>query len=125
MIIIESIIVGLYSYLISLLFNNTFIIGFIKHFVAGYFGIHKMYCKTKYEIDGIFPLNILILESVLEGLLFTILYNIINIKNNYVYFLIGFILHALFEITQLHFVFCSIHSLGSFYPPEIVVHRIR
>ena len=48
---IESFIIGLYSFIISLFFKdfslqNVFIIGFIKHFLSGSLGIHNYYCKT-------------------------------------------------------------------------------
>lgn len=109
---IESFIIGLYSFIISLFFKdfslqNVFIIGFIKHFLSGYFGLHNYYCKTNFNITGDYPFNLLIFESILEGIIFVLLFLLLQKPSNM--FIIGFTLHILFEITGIHKYFCLSH----------------
>ena len=86
-ILVESIIVGFYSLLTSVIilqfFNysmllNAFIIGFFKHFMSGIFGLQQYYCSRYIKCDS-FILKNLILESIGEGILFVILYSILSI----------------------------------------------
>ncbi len=101
---IESLIIGLYSFIISLFFKdfslqNVFIIGFIKHFLSGSLGVHNYYCKTNFNIIGDYPCNLLIFESILEGIVFILLFLLLKPNNM---FIIGFTLHILCEITGIH-----------------------
>ena len=80
-ILLEAVLVGFYSLLISVLvlnlfkcsiLLNTFIIGFLKHFISGLIGLQKYYCSRYIKCDK-FILNNLILESIGEGILYLIL----------------------------------------------------
>ncbi len=105
--ILESSIVGLYSLLISLPFNDyiisIFIIGYLKHLIGGISGIHSFYCKKNCNNLIVF------LESILEGILYIILYLILFkfIPTKLVFFFIGAILHILFEVLYIHYYFCK------------------
>jgi len=112
---IESFIIGLYSFIISLFFKDFslqnvfiigFIIGFIKHFLSGSLGIHNYYCKTNFNIIGDYPCNLLIFESILEGIVFILLFLLLKPNNM---FIIGFTLHILCEIIGIHKYFCLFH----------------
>jgi LytS/YehU family sensor histidine kinase len=107
-VVIESIIVGLYTYFISIMVNtkDPFLIGFIKHFVGGIIGLHKYYCG----IDFNFSLIMLIVESIFEGLIFKLMFSTIFEKESkYHYFFTGFLLHLVFDILNLHNIFCKLH----------------
>ncbi len=133
--IFESIIVGIYSLILFLLLvnipisisiNNTtvliFITGFTKHLLGYLLKIHDYYCNygyacsiitqkpKKYEYKSVNK-NIII-ESILEGLLFILFYNILrhvcNIKNNLLnIFIIGVLLHIFAEKLGIHTLFCK------------------
>jgi hypothetical protein len=114
-IISEAIFVGIYTIFISMIlskFNidNLFIIGFIKHFTGGFF-IHKKYClyKNSYCKYKNPLLSQLIIESIGEGILFIIVKNLLNYFNfsssNQLFF-IGVFLHLIFELLNLHQLFC-------------------
>jgi hypothetical protein len=110
--IIEAILVGVYSLLVYIpikFFSNNlcivfFITGFLKHFLGYFFGIHSLYCKFhNLEIKKVQILK-LFLESFLEGFLFLIgglLLTKIKVKLK-VIFIIGFILHIVFEMLGIH-----------------------
>ena len=123
----ETLIVGCYSLLISSLILNTFnynplilnafIIGFIKHFIAGISGIYRFYCSNKLTKDCTHNFDIikLIYESTFEGILFTLpiivilLLTTYNISKNILYiifFIIGSFLHISFENLGFHQTFC-------------------
>jgi hypothetical protein len=127
--IIEALFVGIYSTVIYLLVNpffydNIFIIllvvGFIKHYLSYFIGLHTIYCKygeacNKYNLYKGFLTttkndNFLLQESISESLLYllvgSILYILIGNKPIYIFFLIGFILHISFEKLQVHDLFC-------------------
>lgn len=119
----ESIIIGFYSLFISLVILHifksqnillcAFIIGFIKHFIGGISGLHKIYCyQYLYGKCKNYNYNIkkLILESILEGILFIILRIILTkLKSNEYtkFFVIGLLLHIIFEIIGIHKIFCK------------------
>ena len=119
-ILVESIIVGFYSLLTSVIilqfFNysmllNAFIIGFFKHFMSGIFGLQQYYCSRYIKCDS-FILKNLILESIGEGILFVILYSILSsFRNNVfvIFFIIGVVLHLSFEELGIHSSFCKSH----------------
>ena len=117
-------------------FNSNvklFMVGFVKHFLGYILNIHTYYCNNGYaclkyqkhlqvrhvsnaaiqphmRIAKIHMMN-LFGESCVEGCLFVIM-NIFllkfKIKNNYVrIFLLGLILHIIFEFLQLHVYFCK------------------
>jgi hypothetical protein len=124
--IIEALFVGLYTLIIylfcsSLFINNKyillFIIGFIKHFMGYYLNLHYYYCNYKYKCKiltkKLLTNNInLIIESILEGILFLFLGNLLLLisyfQNNIIllFFIIGLVLHILFELLGFHNIFC-------------------
>jgi hypothetical protein len=121
--IIEALLVGTYSALLYMLFspfiNNIFIlllvIGFLKHYLSYYIGLHTFYCRygeacKKYNTYKLKENTFLLYESIVEALLYllvgTVLYYTITNKSIYIFFLIGFILHILFEKLELHSKFC-------------------
>ena len=120
MIILESVFVGFYSLLISVIilkfFNysmllNAFIIGFFKHFLSGIFGLHQYYCsKHNIKCDKLDPRN-LIIESICEGIIFVVLYFVVSkyISGCIIFFIIGILLHISFEKLGIHSSFCKSH----------------
>lgn len=120
-ILLESLLVGIYSMLLSIiviqLFNfplvlNIFIIGFLKHFISGIVGLHHYYCSM-YNICDKFDSDYLILESIGEGFLFLITYFIlskfIGQRGYTTFFMIGILLHITFEQLNVHSLFCKTH----------------
>ena len=76
---IESIFIIIYTLSIKNYFGikQIFIIGFLKHFLAGLLGLHYYYCSIKSQklnFTFTFGIQRLLIESILEGLLFHILY---------------------------------------------------
>lgn len=120
-ILLEAVLVGFYSLLISVLvlnlfkcsiLLNTFIIGFLKHFISGLIGLQKYYCSRYIKCDK-FILNNLILESIGEGILYLILHLVIfkfMVIDIYLsFFIMGIILHISFEGLGIHSYFCKSH----------------
>ena len=127
--IFEAIIVGIYSVILFLIIsqfmkNNyiiLFIVGFFKHLLGGYLNIHNFYCNYGYSCYSYNDCKngkcyddkkYLFLRSIFEGILYLIigLFLIelpISLKNIYLYFLIGFILHSSFEWLNIHKYFCK------------------
>ena len=119
----ESIIIWFYSLFISLLvlyvfksqniLFSTFIIGFIKHFIGGIYGLHKIYCSQYLHENcdhNRYSIKKLILESTLEGILFVIFIILLTkVKSNEYtnFFVIGLLLHIIFEILGIHEIFCK------------------
>ena len=121
---IESIIVGVYSGILYLIASNFiqnsyllfFLIGFVKHLFGFILNIHTLYCKYGYACGksdnrkhAIYS-NKIWIESIVEGLLYVFLGTILHkfIKNKIVvFFLIGVILHIVFEILNVHKSFCK------------------
>lgn len=97
-----------------------FITGFLKHFLAYYLGLHSWYCNNGYRCkiinnsDTNAKLNenkYIFIESIGEGILFLLVAMILNnvINNKYlIIFLIGFILHMIFELIGIHKYFCLV-----------------
>jgi hypothetical protein len=118
-ILLESIFVGIYSMLLSIiviqLFNlplvfNIFIIGFLKHYISGIIGLQHYYCSMYNNCEK-FDLDYLILESIGEGYLFLITYFILSKllgqKGYTTFFMIGILLHITFEQLNGHSLFCN------------------
>ena len=126
--IIESIFVGFYSVTVYLFFSRfiyvshqnlyllLLLVGFFKHFLGYILNIHTWYCN-----NGIACLKIqdrkqkyiatsknLLRDSILEALAYLFLGFILQhiVKNVYLFFMIGFILHILSEKLKIHTYFC-------------------
>ncbi len=125
----ESILVGIYSCFIYLLFSpfikNFYILllvcGFFKHFLGSSFGLWTWYCnngETCLKVlsqDQYYMSNTthLIRESIYESILFflfgIILTKLIKIENIYLFSIIGFIAHLISDYIGIHKYFCK-HS---------------
>jgi len=120
--IYESIFVGLYSCILYLLIPIThariglFVVGFLKHYLGNLLGIHDYYFNNGYACKSQGPSKYavtqlaLILESVAEGGLFALVGTLLMIlqKNMIVtYFLIGMLLHLIFEFSGAHQKICA------------------
>jgi len=126
--IIESIFVGFYSVIVYLFFSRfiyvshqnlyllLLLVGFFKHFLGYILSIHTWYCN-----NGIACLKIperneryiatstnLLRDSLLEAFAYLFLGFILQhiVKNVYLFFMIGFILHILSEKLKIHTYFC-------------------
>lgn len=111
--IAQSIFVGIYCVFLFTILSYAkiessyifFVLGFFKHFLGFFLGLHAVFCNCtilpKYAI--------LFGESILEGVAFLILYQIFHrlFPKIWVAFIIGFILHILAEIFGLHKWFCE------------------
>ena len=122
-VLVESILVGIYSLFIcftlclcSLCYRNLFIVGFVKH-LLGYLFLHKLYCiygnactsNNTISIGHTVHNPYILLESIAEGLLYAGIGFILLRKFN-IYqtaFFIGFGLHLLFEISGIHKLYCA------------------
>lgn len=112
---IESIFIIIYTLSIKNYFGikQIFIIGFLKHFLAGLLGLHYYYCSIKSQkLIYVFNIQRLFIESILEGLLFNILYfnvfkNLISNYEDVNISLMILILHLSFEFFGIHKLFCS------------------
>ena len=109
MLLVEAFLVGLWT---SLLYVGLrpflngytlwFLLGFCKHGLAGILGLHDVYCRVKGASGA--TNKTLLLESIGEGIIFSATH--IFIKDTwYAVFLLGAILHLLFEVTGLHAYF--------------------
>ena len=120
--IYESLFVGVYSCILYLLIpmNDTrialFVVGFLKHYLGNLLGIHDYYCNNGYACKSQHPSIYvvtqleLVVESVAEGGLFLLLGTLLMMlqKNMIVtYFLIGMLLHLLFEFSGAHQKICA------------------
>ena len=122
--IIESLLVGLYTCIIYLLFSPfiknfyllLLVVGFFKHFLGSSIGLHTWYCnngETCLNVlnqDQTYVANTLyiIRDSIYESIVFLILGFILSYKltNIYLFFVIGIILHILSEKLGIHKYFC-------------------
>ena len=124
-------------FVVSIFFTNTFIntffiTGFLKHFLSYYLGLHSWYCNNGYacinantnkntnkntninkkETNNKKAINnYILIESIGEGILFLLVATVLNsaLTNKYlIVFLIGFILHTIFELLGIHKYFCLI-----------------
>jgi len=125
--LIESVFVGIYTAIVYLFISifqieNVYLllfnVGFHKHFLAYYLNLQSYYCnhgfacKGNKEKSSDTTIVNLTIESIIEGLLFvalgSVLFMIIYLRKNSTVscFLIGFILHSLFELIGIHKRFC-------------------
>jgi hypothetical protein len=124
--IIESLFVGVYTCILSLLFSRfiknltalLLVVGFFKHFLGSGFGIHSWYCNNgeaclnTLSQDQIYEANTLYLirESIYESIAFFILGSILSYKLTnpvYLFFIIGLVLHILAEKWTIHKSYCK------------------
>jgi len=118
----EALLVGIYSCILYALvpirdpITALFVVGFLKHYLANWIGIHDYYCgngnacyphhpNAKYSATQL----TLIAESVAEGALFVGFGSALMLlqKNKWiVYFWIGVLLHLSFELTGIHRTIC-------------------
>jgi hypothetical protein len=129
--IIESILVGIYTWFIYMVFSpfikNFYLLllvcGFFKHFLGSSFGIWSWYCNNgeaclkvlsqdqNYEANTLY----LIRESIYESILFLVIGVILSslvprkLLNDYsiLFIMIGIILHILSEHIGIHKSFCK------------------
>ena len=129
-IVYESVFVGLYCLILYIILKNLninlnininlyyflFIFGFLKHFLSYYFGIHDYYCNNGYACNNcnnskkVSQAKYLLLDSILEGLVFIIVgyYILKYFANKYLgFFIVGVFLHLFAELFFLHNFFCK------------------
>ena len=125
----ESLFVGIYTIFIYLLvqifFKHNiylllFIVGFCKHYLGYFLGLHHYYCKygyacmkNKHTTNKSFVIS-LFLESILEGFYFILVGSILYMfflekeKHHLLFFgLLGFFIHIFSEIIGIHQIFCE------------------
>ena len=127
--IIESIFVGIYSVILYLFFSRfitssyknfyflLIIVGFSKHLLGSLLNIHTIYCNNgeacvktlNLDTTYIASKTNLLCDSVFEAFAYLCLGFILQniVKNIYLFFTIGFILHLLSEIFLIHTYFCK------------------
>jgi hypothetical protein len=79
---------------------SLFSLGFIKHFWGYLTGLHELYCNGPRNSVYILP------ESILEGVIFVLGFNLFRINTRNV-FLFGVGIHLLFEWSGIHKMFCN------------------
>ena len=130
--LLESVLVGIYSviiylfiqYFISSFTLSLLIVGFVKHYLGYYIGIHTLYCNygdsclklhnnnTNYISNHNFIYYYSFFDAFLYfifGYIFSILlfwYHNIKIKHIIIIFLIGLLIHILSEKLFIHYFFC-------------------
>ena len=123
MLIVESLFIGFYSCFIYFIVNmnsfplTLFIVGFLKHLLGYFIGLHSYYCKhenacEKYNKQGanVPSLTNLIGESIFEGAFYVCIGLLLSLflSNRYmILFLIGVILHESSETLNIHDAFCK------------------
>jgi hypothetical protein len=131
----ESVLIGIFSviiyffisYFIPSFFLSLLIVGFTKHYLGYYIGIHTFYCKygdkclklhndnTNYISNNNFIYYYCLLDVFLYfifGYILAILFFWIhNLKIKYIiiFFLIGFIIHMFCEKYFIHDMFCMMN----------------
>ncbi len=123
--IIEALLVGVYSWFIYMLFSPfiknfymlLLVVGFSKHFLGSSLKIHDLYCNTGEAClkilsqDDHYEANTktLIRDSVIESILYLIFGFLLSyqLTKDYLFFVIGFILHILAEHLLVHKHFCK------------------
>ena len=114
--IFEALFIGFYTFIlfnlikINNIYLHIFILGFIKHILGYYLGLHNFYCMFKCIKNYVIYKNnkfLLLFDSILEGILFlfSLLFFNYNAKS---YFIFGFIIHIIFELFNYHKLFCKI-----------------
>ena len=110
--IIEALFVGFYTFFISYVIINPFksvyfylfIIGFLKHYISYYLQIQDYYCyyNNKKKTDN----SYLFKDSLMEGIIFIFIGNIIvklsNLNIHISLFITGFLFHIIAEYIGLH-----------------------
>ena len=109
--IIEALFIGFYTSLFGIIpsigniYIYLFIIGFFKHLFGYYIGFHDYYCNN----NKINKNKYIIFDSILEGICFIIIGNLIFKIFNYnkiiSLFIIGFCFHIIAEFIHLHKLF--------------------
>jgi len=133
--LLEAVLVGIYSVIIYLIISyiipsytlSLLIVGFVKHYLGYYIGIHTLYCKYGEQCMKIHNNNtnyvsnnhLIYLYSLMDGIIYfiigtilaTLLFWIRNYKIKYIIilFLLGFIVHILSEKYFIHNIFCSLN----------------
>jgi hypothetical protein len=120
--LIEAILVGLYTIVIAFFLSFSFIkgisfffiLGFLKHYLGYITGLQNWYCKKRNTNVKTKEIKIKpsLLRNIQEGIAFIIVSFLIKkylkIKDIYfIAFLTGFILHLLAEFTGIHSIFCK------------------
>jgi hypothetical protein len=98
----EAVIVGIYSFIIFSAFSSLpiFWIGFLKHFLGYFLGLHELYCLHYGKKIKPVAIIFFIWECILEGIGFSILFYIFMNP-----FITGFVFHILSEYTGIHKLF--------------------
>jgi len=122
--IIESLLVGIYTCIIYLLFSSfiknlyllLLVVGVFKHLFGSSIGLHTWYCNNGetclklLDKSQTYIANTLyiISDSIYESIVFLILGFILSyiLTNMYLFFAIGIILHILSEKLGVHKNFC-------------------
>lgn len=112
--IIEALFIGLYTSFLSLfllLFSKIniyiylFIIGFLKHLIGYYIGLHYYYCINNGK-KSVLISNIIFKDSIYEGICFIIIgiivIRLLNLNLFLSLFITGFIFHIIAEYIYLH-----------------------
>jgi hypothetical protein len=126
--LLESILSGIYSCILYFIVNELllhittihigwlfFIVGFLKHALGYLFNIHKWYCVygnacISYKNKNVTYTPWLWLECIGEGILYVLMGNIIGTFIPWlgiVFFVIGALLHIIFEYLTVHSYFCK------------------
>uniref|UniRef100_A0A6C0KPM4 Uncharacterized protein n=1 Tax=viral metagenome TaxID=1070528 RepID=A0A6C0KPM4_9ZZZZ len=127
--IIEALFVGIYTSLVYIFFTyfliidnfyiGLLVVGFVKHFLGDFLGLHTFYCNNGEACVKVLNpskkyISIsknLIIISVGESIMFLILGTIFRPffphKYIFLYFTIGAILHILAEKFKIHTFFCK------------------
>jgi hypothetical protein len=119
----EALFVGFYSLIIFIILKPFapkqilwFCVGFFKHFMGYFIGLHTYYCKyghacNKRKVSGTdirADITYLLPRSILEGLLFILIGYFTRGYNPYVAVAVaGVAIHLLAELSGLHKYFCS------------------
>jgi hypothetical protein len=113
--LIEAVFIGFFNIIIyypiaaiNKLIIQLFIVGFMKHLISYLIGIQDYYCRT-YKGNNFQskPSNIII-ECLLEGLLFIYIGLLLSklMDNRYLlFFLLGFFIHIISDFYGIHDVF--------------------
>ena len=113
MILVESTLVGIYSFFIYFCFQSIqpfelmlFLTGMIKHYMGYWLGLQSLFCSHRKGLKHVTPPPLY--EIVLEGGVFLVLGKLLSLvilSKGWIMFLIGFILHTLAELSGVHTTF--------------------
>jgi len=110
--IICCVLLAILNSLIDNLIFLLFLIGFIKHFCGYYFGLQTYYCKKNLNLTYVAVSNNIIVEAILEGLIFIYFGLLLTkiITNKYILiFILGFIIHIFAELYGIHNLFLKVN----------------